>query len=246
MDFNINKMELLKTTVISLMLTFLAELYVSIIENTTRLSQVGKLVSLRKLIEFFTLEQCIIFFIIIFMAIYLYYNPDLRNKISAFIYKYRYPLALALLVILVLFEINGSSIGAWDQPIINSTHQSLLGSARSTQSDEWRVFTPFTLSQYLNDFSYFSSIPRASPTDMFAIYGAPIWTILMIFRPFQIGYLFLSPAKGLSFYWISRLIALLLVSFEMGMLITNKNKTLSLAYAILITFLYLYFKSKSL
>ena len=236
MDFNINKMELLKTTVISLMLTFLAELYVSIIENTTRLSQVGKLVSLRKLIEFFTLEQCIIFFIIIFMAIYLYYNPDLRNKIGEFIYKYRYPLALALLVVLVLFEINGSSIGAWDQPIINSTHQSLLGSARSTQSDEWRIFTPFTLSQYLNDFSYFSSIPRASPTDMFAIYGAPIWTILMIFRPFQIGYLFLSPAKGLSFYWISRLIALLLVSFEMGMLITNRNKTLSLAYAIMITF----------
>ena len=236
MDFNINKMELLKTTVISLMLTFLAELYVSIIENTTRLSQVGKLVSLRKLIEFFTLEQCIIFFIIIFMAIYLYYNPDLRNKIGEFIYKYRYPLALALLVVLVLFEINGSSIGAWDQPIINSPHQSLLGSARSTQSDEWRIFTPFTLSQYLNDFSYFSSIPRASPTDMFAIYGAPIWTILMIFRPFQIGYLFLSPAKGLSFYWISRLIALLLVSFEMGMLITNRNKTLSLAYAIMITF----------
>ena len=236
MYFNINKMELLKTTVISLMLTFLAELYVSIIENTTRLSQVGKLVSLRKLIEFFTLEQCIIFFIIIFMAIYLYYNPDLRNKIGEFIYKYRYPLALALLVILVLFEINGSSIGAWDQPIINSPHQSLLGSARSTQSDEWRIFTPFTLSQYLNDFSYFSSIPRASPTDMFAIYGAPIWTILMIFRPFQIGYLFLSPAKGLSFYWISRLIALLLVSFEMGMLITNRNKTLSLAYAIMITF----------
>ena len=57
MDFNINKIELLKTTVISLMLTFLAELYVSIIENTTRLSQVGKLVSLRKLIEFFTLLQ---------------------------------------------------------------------------------------------------------------------------------------------------------------------------------------------
>ena len=145
-------------------------------------------------------------------------------------------MALALLVVLVLFEINGSSIGAWDQPIINSTHQSLLGSARSTQSDEWRVFTPFTLSQYLNDFSYFSSIPRASPTDMFAIYGAPIWTILMIFRPFQIGYLFLSPAKGLSFYWISRLIALLLVSFEMGMLITGKDKILSLSYALLLTF----------
>ncbi|MDO5828031.1 MAG: hypothetical protein Q4Q19_07210 [Methanobrevibacter sp.] len=237
MDYiTISKIDLFKTTVFSLLLTFLAELYVVIIENTTRLSQVGKLVSLEKLIEFFSLEQCILFFIVIFIAIYLYYNPDLRNKTGEFLYKYRYHLALTLLVFLVLFEINGSSIGGWDQTIINNTHQSILGSARSTQSDEWRIFTPFTLSQYLNDFSYFSSIPRASPTDMFAIYGAPIWTILMIFRPFQIGYLFLSPAKGLSFYWISRLIALLLVSFEMGMLITNRNKTLSLAYAVMITF----------
>ena len=236
MDLIISKIDLFKTTIFSLLLTFLAELYVVIIENTTRLSQVGKLVSLEKLIELFSLEQCILFFIVIFIAIYLYYNPDLRNKTGEFLYKYRYPLTLALLVFLVLFEINGSSIGGWDQTIINNTHQSILGGARSTQSDEWRVFTPFTLSQYLNVFSYFSSIPRASPTDMFAIYGAPIWTILMIFRPFQIGYLFLSPAKGLSFYWISRVIALFLVSFEMGMLITNKNKTLSLAYAILITF----------
>ncbi len=237
MDFNnIDKKDLVKTTIFSLIFTFFAELYVVIVENTYRLSQVGSSVSYGKLIELFTFKQCIFFFILIFIAVYLYYNPVLRNKISEFVYKYRYPLALVLLVFLVLFEINGSSIGAWDSSIINNDHQSLLGSVRYTQSDEWRVFTPFTLSQYLNDFSYFSSIPRASPTDMFAIYGAPIWTLLMVFRPFQIGYLFLSPEKGLSFYWMSRLIALFLVSFEMGMLITNKNKTLSLAYAILITF----------
>ena len=234
--FNISKMDLFKTTIFSLMLAFLAELYVVVIENTKKLSQAERLLIHGKLNEFFSLKEGIVFFIIIFMAIYLYYNPELRNKISEFVYKYRYPLALVLLAFLVLFEINGSSIGCWDMPITNSTHQSILGSCGTTHSDEWRVFTPFTLSQYLNDFSYFSSIPRASPTDMFAIYGAPIWTILMIFRPFQIGYLFLSPAKGLSFYWMSRLIALLLVSFEMGMLITNKNKTLSLAYAIMITF----------
>ena len=237
MDYNnIKKLDLVKITIFSLIFTFFAELYVVIIENTSRLSQVGTTVSLEELLGFFALKECIIFFIIIFIAIYLYYDLNLRKKVSEFIYKYRYPLALALLVLLVLFEINGSSTGGWDVSIIHDTHQSILGSPRFTQSDEWRVFTPFTLSQYLNDFSYFSSIPRASPTDMFAIYGAPIWTILMIFRPFQIGYLFLPPAKGLSFYWISRLIALFLVSFEMGMLITKKNKTLSLAYSILITF----------
>lgn len=57
-----------------------------------------------------------------------------------------------------------------------------------------------------------------------------------IFRPFLWGYLFLNPGQGLSFFWIGRLIFLLLVSFEFGMLLTNKNKTLSLSYALLVTF----------
>ena len=86
MDLIISKIDLFKTTIFSLLLTFLAELYVVIIENTTRLSQVGKLVSLEKLIELFSLEQCILFFIVIFIAIYIYYNPDLRNKTGVFMY----------------------------------------------------------------------------------------------------------------------------------------------------------------
>ena len=58
----------------------------------------------------------------------------------------------------------------------------------------------------------------------------------MIFRPFQLGYLFLSQAKGLSFFWMGRLIVLFLVSFEMGMMITKEDKILSLSYTLLLTF----------
>lgn len=50
------------------------------------------------------------------------------------------------------------------------------------------------------------------------------WAIL--FRPFYWGYLFLSIGKGMAF-WCGRYIALFLVSFEFGMLLTEKKKGLS-------------------
>ena len=91
-------------------------------------------------------------------------------------------------------------------------------------------------SQYHNGFAYFSDIVRASTTDMFIIYGQPVWDIAMLFRPFLIGYLFLNQAQGLSFFWASRLVFLFLVSFEFAMLITDNNKKLALSYSFLIAF----------
>ena len=70
---------------------------------------------------------------------------------------------------------------------------------------------------------------------MFTTIFVPVKDILILSRPFNIGYLLLGEEYGLSFYWYGRLIALLLVTFELMMLITNKKKLLSLAGAILIT-----------
>ena len=70
---------------------------------------------------------------------------------------------------------------------------------------------------------------------MFSTIFVPVKDILILARPFNIGYLLLGEEYGLSFYWYGRLIALLLVTFEMMMLLTNKKKLLSLAGAILIT-----------
>ncbi|MEE0935866.1 MAG: hypothetical protein U0L42_09350 [Methanobrevibacter sp.] len=115
-------------------------------------------------------------------------------------------------------------------------HKTLLGASRPIRGDEYVVNTMFAFSQYMNDFAYFTDIVRAATTDMFIIYGQPVFDIGMIFRPFLIGYLFLNQGQGLSFFWIARLVFLFLVSFELGMLLTNKNKTFSCAYAFLITF----------
>lgn len=104
------------------------------------------------------------------------------------------------------------------------------------RTDEFVVNTPLAFSQYMNNFAYFSDIVRGTATDMFIVYGQPVWDIGMIFKPFQLGYLFLNQGQGLSFFWISRLIFLFLISFEFGMLLTNKNKILSFSYALLVTF----------
>lgn len=113
----------------------------------------------------------------------------------------------------------------------------ILGKSRGIRSDEWAVLTPMTLSQLENatgSFPYFGETLRGSLTDMFIIYGQPVSDWMMIFRPFQVGYLFLTAGQGMAFFWCGRTIALFLVSFEMGMLITDKNRRLSVIYAFLI------------
>ena len=180
----------------------------------------------------FSLNKFILILILLFIIFRILYDKNLRKKALDFIYKYRYWLSLAIIVICVVFQIHGSSINELN--LFSVKHELIFGISRNVRSDEYIVNTLFAFSQYQNNFSYFSDIIRAAPTDMFIIYGQAVRDIAVIFRPFNIGYLFLNPAMGLSFFWVSRFVVLTLISFEMGMLITNKNKILSLSYAILV------------
>ena len=180
----------------------------------------------------FSLNKFILILILLFIIFRILYDKNLRKKALDFIYKYRYWLSLAIIVICVVFQIHGSSINELN--LFSVKHELIFGISRNVRSDEYIVNTLFAFSQYQNNFTYFSDIIRAAPTDMFIIYGQAVWDIAVIFRPFNIGYLFLNPAMGLSFFWVSRFVVLTLISFEMGMLITNKNKILSLSYVILV------------
>ncbi|MDO5329661.1 MAG: hypothetical protein Q4E88_06195 [Coriobacteriia bacterium] len=161
------------------------------------------------------------------------------TPIVKYFHKFRYLLSLLIFIFLVSLNINGSSIGVWndivnDNPDIHDTV--LLGQSREIRSDEWKAFTPMALSQKYNNYGYFSDIDRATQTDMFMIYGQPVYDISMVFRPFQLGYLFLDSAGGLSFYWCGRLFALFLATYEFMLLISKKRKLMSLLGAILIAF----------
>ena len=151
------------------------------------------------------------------------------------IYRWRYLLAVVTLVICVMLEISGSSIAMWADQLNVPKEEAgdLIGEARLIRSDEWNVLTPLALSQYQSDFSYYSDIVRGDETDMYIVYGQPVAYYSVIFRPFHWGYLFLSPAKGLSFYWCARFIVLLMVSFELGMRLFDRKKLLSLSYGIM-------------
>lgn len=154
------------------------------------------------------------------------------------LYKFRYLIILGVLVICVFFEINGSSIGSFSGYFrgLNDDNGILLGVSRLIRTDEWAVNTPFAFSQEYdkNPYSYNSSTIRGTDTDVFIIYGQPINSPLMIYRIFQIGYLIFGSARGLSFFWCARFLALFIVSFELMMLITKKDKRLSFIGAIMI------------
>ena len=162
-----------------------------------------------------------------------------KRNFPEIIMKFRWLIALAVFILAVAFRINGSSIGEWRRyaPDNSVTEDAvILGETRPIRFDEWCVFTPMALSQYYNDFRRVSPILRAADTDVSMVYAQSVRDWSAVFRPFQIGFLFLSPDRGLSFYWCGKLIALFMVSFEFGLMITDRRRLSALAYAAAVTF----------
>ena len=164
------------------------------------------------------------------------------DEMYGFIYRHRYKIACAFLLFVMIGKYSGSSITTYNHyiqsDIDSSRYHTLLGIARSARSDEWASSTDYILSQGIGEsrFSYFSDKLRGSKTDMFTLVNAPVLDILMLGKPFQMGFLLFGNDMGLSFYWYIRLVAMLLGSFELCMIVTNKNKRISLLGCIMITF----------
>ena len=176
-------------------------------------------------------------FIISAVIVFLYLSD--RVRFADTLFKYRYAVAGAVLVVLVILKVNASSLGVFERFLGSFDDEVVFGLSRGVRSDEWAVFTPMLLSQYEDPsgaFSYMSSVLRGGGTDVFLEYGQPAWTILMLFRPFQIPYLFLPLEYGLSFFWCGRLIALFMCAFEFGRIITKDRRGLSVAFAVMISF----------
>ena len=156
--------------------------------------------------------------------------------IADFLYRWRYLIAAVIVALLVAFDINGSSLHEWAAYTQSDADGVLFGMSRSIRSDELALNTPYAFSQAQEGFPYFSQVIRGDTTDTFMVYGQPVWDLGVLFRPFHWGYLLLGASRGLSFFWWARLAALLLVSFEIGMLVTKKNRALSLAFSLLMGF----------
>ena len=178
---------------------------------------------------------------IIFMFIGIHFVFKLP-KMYEFIHKHRYKIACAFLLFVMVFKYSGSSIVNFNgliQPHNDNTrYHTLLGTPRMIRTDEWATSTTYILSQSKAEkpFQYFSDVLRGTPTDMFTVANSPVLDILMLGRPFQIGFILFGNDAGLSFYWYARLVAMMLGSYELCLILTKRNKKVSLCGMIVITF----------
>lgn len=167
-----------------------------------------------------------------------------KNKILPLekVHSKRYYIALALFVFLVFFKFHGSSIGMWDELYKDYGDSKVettiyLGKARSIRSDEWLVQTPHYLSQVMkeNKFTRINENIRSDGEDMILTSYSPVLDATILGKPFNWGFLFLDKERGFSWYWCMKVIALFMLSYEMALMLSKRNKKISFLGAILIS-----------
>lgn len=159
------------------------------------------------------------------------------KKLYEYIIKNRYIIAVIFLILTTLLSYNGSSMGTLSENILEQEkNNTLLFSERKANSQEYGVETLFSISQNSNNNNYMNSNLGLNETDMFTYTNAPVKDILIIGKLFNIGYLFLNSYMAIAFWWNFRLIALILATYELCMIITDKNKFYSIAGMIIIAF----------
>lgn len=160
------------------------------------------------------------------------------DRIAGFfrtVIRFRYLIALGLFIVLVLAQVNGSSIGIWNR-LFHTDSTIVAGTARPIRSDEWRVQTPYFLSQQFDEYSVDNPNISTSGQNMIVSYGAPVWDISTLAKPLNWGFLLFGPSYGLAWYWNMKLLLLILLSFELCMIITKRNTLVSAMGAIWIAF----------
>ena len=153
------------------------------------------------------------------------------NKIADFIMKYRYLIAGIVLIIMVLFNINFSSLNMWTK-YLNEPEENnvLIGYAREIRSDEWITQSPYMVGQANSSDGYnVHSSKVGQGTGNMLMISAPVNDIVEISRPLLWGFHFLDVEHGYSFYWSLKFIALIMLSIEIVKKVTNnKNSLLSI------------------
>jgi len=171
-----------------------------------------------------------------------YLKKNRKENFADFIFRHRYLIAFIIFIILVSGKFHGSSISVWDRYIHEKTKDYrrtlLLGVNRPIRSDEWLVLTPMQLAQVQNEdfFPVINKNIRSDGQNMLLFLNAPVFDSTLLSRPFNWGYVLFGKEFGLSWFWFSRLMLLLLASFELCMIVTHRNRFLSLLGALWVTF----------
>lgn len=164
-----------------------------------------------------------------------------------FLIEKRYVVCVILFVVLVVFQISGSSINMIDaytgeNAANGDVSRLLFGHPQAIRSDEWGVNTEYHLAQ-VNSEEFFPVINKQIGMDgqnMLLACNSPVWHISLIGKPQTWGYFFLGASRGLSWFWWFRFFALLLGSYEMGVILSKGKRKLSVFLAAAVVFSPLY------
>jgi hypothetical protein len=203
-------------------------------------THIGLSTSIVRVLEVIQAQQLIILSIVFIALMYIALSMIFgKSKFIRFCYRKRYWIALVILSVSIILKLNGTSLSCWSN-FLNGADQykPIWGSAREVRSDEWAVWSAFTISQG------FSGWPAISPaiaggnvsTLWVSVGGIPALNLALIFKPMYLGFPLLGTERGFSFLWTLRPLLLFLVSFEFAMRYIEKKTWLSFCAAMVITF----------
>jgi hypothetical protein len=139
-------------------------------------------------------------------------------------------LLAVVFIILVSCRIHYSSIGIWDEFIkgnsAGSVHSSVIaGSPKMIRMDEWRVVTPYMVSQAVKGFPVENYSLGTGKVPL--VMNLPAHHFSSIFQPQNWGFFILPIEHGFSFLWNYRLFGLIISTFLFLMLTTGNKFWLS-------------------
>lgn len=161
------------------------------------------------------------------------------------IHKYRYIISLGLLIMLILGEFTGSSLGFFDGMLTENTPEyhttTLLGFNRGIRGDEWATEKPMYFAQMNSKEKmpyYNSNLSINEKYDMVVSAFSPVKDIIILARPELFGFFVLDKDKAFSFYWNYRILFLFMAMYELLYVLLRKNEVRSFLGAVIITFSY--------
>lgn len=172
-------------------------------------------------------------------------KDNLKKKVVQLldtIIKARFLIGLIVFIFILVFKLHGSSINMWDSYVSDYGDSNagksglIIGKPRAVRSDEWLVQTPFSLSQTQTGFKEHNEVITIDGQNMIVGYNSPAINLATIAKPFTWGYVLLGKEYGLSWYWGIKLIGLVLFSFEIGLILTKRNKYIAFLASIWIPF----------
>ena len=105
-------------------------------------------------------------------------NQADSNLVLDLFLKLRYLIGVLVIVVIVTFNLNGSSLGVWDKYVSQRDDGKktdvIFGQNREVRSDEWLVQTPFYLSQAEEDFPLVNEDYSLNGQNMIIAYNSPV------------------------------------------------------------------------